>query len=138
VTAAAVRRTHAPFKFLDAVVILLLTAHPDDADIMAGGTVARWIDEGHNAHAAIWHARRMMRERLVHTSTPVWTIESRSSGKVGRELLIHTSRLGRPIDGWWAVKQKVGRKPGSGGGWHLVLGCLSNRGDASTPRALSP
>jgi LmbE family N-acetylglucosaminyl deacetylase len=42
VTAAAVCRTHAPSKFLDAVVILLLT------------TVARWIDEGHNMHAAIF------------------------------------------------------------------------------------
>jgi LmbE family N-acetylglucosaminyl deacetylase len=30
--------------------ILILTAHPDDADIMAGGTVARWIDEGHGVH----------------------------------------------------------------------------------------
>jgi LmbE family N-acetylglucosaminyl deacetylase len=34
--------------------ILLMTAHPDDADIMAGGTVARWIDEGHEVHAAIF------------------------------------------------------------------------------------
>jgi LmbE family N-acetylglucosaminyl deacetylase len=34
--------------------ILLMTAHPDDADIMAGGTVARWIDEGHDVHSAIF------------------------------------------------------------------------------------
>jgi LmbE family N-acetylglucosaminyl deacetylase len=34
--------------------ILLVTAHPDDADIMAGGTVARWVDEGHDVHAAIF------------------------------------------------------------------------------------
>ena len=34
--------------------ILLATAHPDDADIMAGGTVARWVDEGHKVHAAIF------------------------------------------------------------------------------------
>jgi LmbE family N-acetylglucosaminyl deacetylase len=30
--------------------ILVMTAHPDDADIMAGGTMARWIDEGHDVH----------------------------------------------------------------------------------------
>jgi LmbE family N-acetylglucosaminyl deacetylase len=34
--------------------ILLATAHPDDADIMAGGTVARWADEGHKVHAVIF------------------------------------------------------------------------------------
>jgi len=34
--------------------ILLATAHPDDADIMAGGTVARWVNEGHKVHAVIF------------------------------------------------------------------------------------
>ncbi|MGH7391589.1 MAG: PIG-L deacetylase family protein [Candidatus Rokuibacteriota bacterium] len=34
--------------------ILVATAHPDDADIMAGGTVARWLDEGHEVHYAIF------------------------------------------------------------------------------------
>jgi LmbE family N-acetylglucosaminyl deacetylase len=34
--------------------ILLMTAHPDDADIMAGGTVARWLDEGHEVCSAIF------------------------------------------------------------------------------------
>jgi len=34
--------------------ILLATAHPDDADIMAGGTVARWVDEGHDVHAVVF------------------------------------------------------------------------------------
>ena len=34
--------------------ILLMTAHPDDADIMAGGTVARWIDEGHDVHSVMF------------------------------------------------------------------------------------
>jgi LmbE family N-acetylglucosaminyl deacetylase len=33
--------------------ILLVTAHPDDADIMAGGTVAHWVAEGHEVHAVI-------------------------------------------------------------------------------------
>ncbi|MGH2392545.1 MAG: PIG-L deacetylase family protein, partial [Candidatus Limnocylindria bacterium] len=31
-----------------------MTAHPDDADIMAGGTVAQWIDEGRDVHAVIF------------------------------------------------------------------------------------
>jgi LmbE family N-acetylglucosaminyl deacetylase len=30
--------------------ILVLTAHPDDADIMAGGSIARWVDEGAHVH----------------------------------------------------------------------------------------
>jgi LmbE family N-acetylglucosaminyl deacetylase len=34
--------------------IILMTAHPDDADIMAGGTIARWIDEGHDVHSVIF------------------------------------------------------------------------------------
>jgi LmbE family N-acetylglucosaminyl deacetylase len=34
--------------------ILLMTAHPDDADIMAGGTIARWIDEGQDVHLVIF------------------------------------------------------------------------------------
>jgi LmbE family N-acetylglucosaminyl deacetylase len=34
--------------------ILLMTAHPDDADIMAGGTIARWIDEGKDVHSVIF------------------------------------------------------------------------------------
>ncbi len=34
--------------------ILVMTAHPDDADIMAGGTMARWVDEGHEVHLAMF------------------------------------------------------------------------------------
>lgn len=34
--------------------ILVATAHPDDADIMAGGTVARWLHEGHEVRYAIF------------------------------------------------------------------------------------
>lgn len=33
--------------------VLLITAHPDDADVHAGGTVARWVEEGHEIHSAI-------------------------------------------------------------------------------------
>lgn len=34
--------------------ILVMTAHPDDADIMAGGTMARWVDEGHDVHLVVF------------------------------------------------------------------------------------
>jgi LmbE family N-acetylglucosaminyl deacetylase len=34
--------------------ILLMTAHPDDADIMAGGTIAHWTEEGHDVHSVIF------------------------------------------------------------------------------------
>jgi LmbE family N-acetylglucosaminyl deacetylase len=33
--------------------VLLMTAHPDDADIMAGGTVAQGLDERHDVCSAI-------------------------------------------------------------------------------------
>lgn len=33
--------------------ILLITAHPGDADMMAGGSVARWCEEGHDVHSVI-------------------------------------------------------------------------------------
>jgi LmbE family N-acetylglucosaminyl deacetylase len=34
--------------------ILIVTAHPDDADIMAGGSQARWSDDGHEVHSVIF------------------------------------------------------------------------------------
>lgn len=34
--------------------VLLMTAHPDDADIMAGGTVATWLEAGHEVHSVIF------------------------------------------------------------------------------------
>lgn len=33
--------------------ILVVTAHPDDADVHAGGAIARWADEGHELHSVI-------------------------------------------------------------------------------------
>ena len=34
--------------------ILIMTAHPDDADIWVGGTSARWVDEGHDVHSVFF------------------------------------------------------------------------------------
>lgn len=34
--------------------ILVMTAHPDDADIMAGGSMARWIDDGDDVHLVLF------------------------------------------------------------------------------------
>jgi LmbE family N-acetylglucosaminyl deacetylase len=33
--------------------ILVLIAHPDDADVHAGGTIARWADEGHEVQLVV-------------------------------------------------------------------------------------
>jgi LmbE family N-acetylglucosaminyl deacetylase len=40
--------------------ILCILAHPDDLELMAGGSVARWVKEGHRVHA-------------LSFSTGVWT-----------------------------------------------------------------
>ena len=52
--------------------ILVITAHPDDADVHAGGTLARWADEGHDVRSLIVTSGdkghddpAMTRERLV-------------------------------------------------------------------------
>jgi len=49
--------------------ILGVIAHPDDLELMAGGTIARWVEEGHNVHVltftdGVWTAPdgRRMRE----------------------------------------------------------------------------
>ena len=34
--------------------VLLMTAHPDDADIMAGGTMAGWLADGHDVHSVLF------------------------------------------------------------------------------------
>jgi LmbE family N-acetylglucosaminyl deacetylase len=34
--------------------VLVMTAHPDDADIMAGGTIAQRIDEGQDVRSVIF------------------------------------------------------------------------------------
>jgi LmbE family N-acetylglucosaminyl deacetylase len=34
--------------------ILIMTAHPDDADIWVGGTVARWVDERRDVHSVLF------------------------------------------------------------------------------------
>jgi len=31
--------------------VLCVVAHPDDLELMAGGTISRWIGEGHSVHA---------------------------------------------------------------------------------------
>lgn len=33
--------------------ILIITAHPDDADVHAGGTIARWVDDGYEVRAVV-------------------------------------------------------------------------------------
>jgi len=37
----------------DAKRALVIIAHPDDADVHAGGTLARWVDEGYEVHLIV-------------------------------------------------------------------------------------
>lgn len=52
--------------------VLVVTAHPDDADVHAGGTLARWVDEGREVHLVCCTSGdkghddpAMTRERLI-------------------------------------------------------------------------
>lgn len=57
--------------------ILLMTAHPDDADIMAGGTIVRWIDEGHDVHSVIFTRGEKGHEDATMTADAVATLRER-------------------------------------------------------------
>jgi LmbE family N-acetylglucosaminyl deacetylase len=57
--------------------ILVATAHPDDADIMAGGTVARWVDEGHEVHSVIFTRGDKGHEDPAMTSEAVAALRER-------------------------------------------------------------
>ncbi|MCC6551397.1 MAG: PIG-L family deacetylase [Polyangiaceae bacterium] len=79
---------------IDRSSVLCVVAHPDDLELMAGGTVARWIDEGSTVHA-------------LTLSTGAWTApdgtlaraadDALAEGRRAAALLGYTvENLGRP------------------------------------------
>ena len=37
-------------KMVDKMVIVAVYAHPDDGEFLAGGSLAKWVEEGHQVH----------------------------------------------------------------------------------------
>jgi len=60
--------------------ILLITAHPDDADVHAGGTIARWVDDGHEVHSVIVTSGEKGHDDPAITREQVVTLRRTSNG----------------------------------------------------------
>lgn len=69
--------------------VLCVIAHPDDVELMAGGTLAKWISEGHSV-------------RVLTLSDGVWTTPDGSVARDATEALIEEARaaqyLGFTVD----------------------------------------
>jgi N-acetylglucosamine malate deacetylase 1 len=59
------------------VNVLAVGAHPDDLEILCGGTLARFVKEGHDV--VMCHATLGDRGSFVHTSEEIAAIRSRES-----------------------------------------------------------
>ena len=57
--------------------VLAVGAHPDDLEILCGGTLARFVQEGHEV--VMCHATRGNRGSYVHTSEEIASIRSREA-----------------------------------------------------------
>ncbi len=66
------------------MIILVLTAHPDDAEFFAGGTLARVVDQGHAVHILI--ATDGERGSLEHDAAELREIRRREAQEAGRIL----------------------------------------------------
>ncbi len=62
--------------------VLCVAAHPDDLQLMAGGTVAKWIAEGHAVHA-------------LTISDGAWTAPSGAVMRDGKEAIREEARAAR-------------------------------------------
>src|SRR5687768_16061526 len=63
--------------------VLAVGAHPDDLEILCGGTLARYVQEGHEV--VMCHATRGNRGSFVHTSEEIARIrgeEARRAAEV--------------------------------------------------------
>lgn len=70
--------------------VLCIVAHPDDVELMAGGTVARWVNENHHVHVltfsdGVWttpdgvkmrDAREVLKEEEAAASYLGYTVEN--------------------------------------------------------------
>lgn len=65
--------------------VLCVIAHPDDLELMAGGTVAKWIGDGHSVHVltisdGVWTAPS---STLMRDSVAAWREEKAAANLLG-------------------------------------------------------
>jgi len=82
--------------------ILVIYAHPDDAEFLAGGSIAKWVEEGHRVHAisatdgslgtripgqsrAQFEVRRTAQKKTTTSTASCWGVTAAASERLSNQ-----------------------------------------------------
>jgi len=72
--------------------VLAVGAHPDDLEILCGGTLARYVQEGHEV--VMCHATRGDRGSFIHTSEEIARIRGEEAARAAARVASEAVRNG--------------------------------------------